>query len=96
MSHVRCDHENMPIFKGCNDIYYLSNMFNNGWYMFFNVNFHKLSIKLTNHLNLVVFISKQNDLKIIPYNETLCHGKVLRFNKTIRLWMLILMFKVSI
>jgi hypothetical protein len=53
--------------------------------MFFNVNFHKLSIKLTNHLNLVVFISKQNDLKIIPYNETLCHGKVLRFNKTIRL-----------
>ncbi len=36
----------------------------------------KLSIKLANHLNLVVCISKQNNLEFFPYNEAITSWKV--------------------
>jgi len=36
----------------------------------------KLNIKLTNHLNLVVCISKQNDLDFFPYDKAIMSWKV--------------------
>jgi hypothetical protein len=36
----------------------------------------KLSIKLTNHLNIVVCISKQNDLDFFPYDKAIMSWKV--------------------